>query len=52
MMAGRLNYVVDDSGKAINPVDNTLDIQPEAVSLLHPDIDLDDIPEVGEDDLD
>lgn len=60
VMAGRLNYVVDENGKPINPMENTLNIQES--SLLHPDINsdasgleginIDDIPEVGDEDLD
>jgi GTP-binding protein len=65
VMAGRLNYVLDEFGKAIDPIENTLDYQEN--SLLHPDIDmddsglgaidmdsinLDDIPEVSDKDLD
>lgn len=65
VMAGRLNYVLDESGKAIDPIENTLDNQEN--SLLHPDINidaselgaidldginLDDIPEVSDEDLD
>ena len=69
VMAGRLNYVIDENGKAINPVQNILDTQ---TNVLHPDIEMDasaldelatprhtldginidDIPEFGEDDLD
>ena len=39
VMAGRLNYVIDADGKAINPIQNTLDAQE---SVLHPDIQIDD----------
>ena len=69
VMAGRLNYVIDENGKAINPVQYILDTQ---TNVLHPDIEMDasaldelatprhtldginidDIPEFGEDDLD
>lgn len=69
VMAGRLNYVIDKNGKAINPVQNILDTQ---TNVLHPDIEMDasaldelatprhtldginidDIPEFGENDLD
>lgn len=69
VMAGRLNYVIDENGKAINPVQNILDTQ---TNVLHPDIEMDasaldelatpshtldginidDIPEFGENDLD
>lgn len=67
VMAGRLNYVIDEDGKAIEPMQNTLESQEN--SVLHPDIDglstelytadtgleginIDDIPVLGEDDLD
>ncbi len=67
VMAGRLNYVIDEDGKAINPAENTLNTQDMS---LHPDVDLDglgtelntkttgleginidDIPVLGEHDL-
>lgn len=40
VMAGRLNYVIDESGKAINPMQNTLDT---AEMVLHPDIKMDNL---------
>lgn len=68
VMAGRLNYVIDEDGKAINPAENTLNTQDMS---LHPDvaldglgtelntkttglegINIDDIPVLGEHDLD
>jgi GTP-binding protein len=58
VMAGRLNYVLTDSAEtpetsSETPTDQTATVAPVAVtSLLHPDINFDDIPEISEDDLD
>lgn len=58
VMAGRLNYVLPDSAEtpetsSQSPTDHVATVAPvAAVSLLHPDINFDDIPEVSEDDLD
>lgn len=58
VMAGRLNYVLPDSAEtpetsSQSPTDHVATVAPlAAASLLHPDINFDDIPEVSEDDLD